>query len=184
MELNALTRWESIGKDLYRGGDVGREIARLKARSTHVEAQRTDTQARRSAYDETMLGGGSEGATPNLRGSRNQLAELEQEERAFLEQWRSLRDKGKRLRIEEERLEQETVPGRSEPDDQPLPPSFNDVFPDGHKAWVYFTYRFLRRFAKGFAFGYFVYSQPQQICEALMRTTEFPSCVLTLGRLF
>ena len=40
MELNALTRWESIGKDLYARGKLGSEIERIKQFSKMLSAAR------------------------------------------------------------------------------------------------------------------------------------------------
>ena len=40
MELNALTRWESIGKDLYAKGQLGHEIERIKQFSQMLSAAR------------------------------------------------------------------------------------------------------------------------------------------------
>ena len=57
MELNALTRWESIGKDLYAKGQLGQEIERIKhfshllaaARKQHRQAKK---QRRSEGEDE------------------------------------------------------------------------------------------------------------------------------------
>jgi len=175
MELNALTRWESIGKDLYQSP----EIARLKARSKRVEAQRDARHAARHIVDERLEGaepasaGGLQGETPPTgKGSYSQLSELEQklaratsagalsaaadaagapttdEERAILATFRALREKGKRLRLEEEIIERSTVQGR-------------EKFSGAEERWVHFFYRLLRRFGKGFLVGYggkFVFS--------------------------
>ena len=40
MEVNALTRWESIGKDLYAKGQLGHEIERIKEFSQMLSAAR------------------------------------------------------------------------------------------------------------------------------------------------
>ncbi|MDR3572119.1 MAG: hypothetical protein P4L81_08130, partial [Candidatus Pacebacteria bacterium] len=138
MELNALTRWESIGKDLYKSGAVGRDIQRLKARSKLVDAHRTERSQTRNEVEETIE---AEGGTPSQ--SRVELTDLEREEAAILAKWRSLREKGKKLRVEEDQLEAEVV--------SDLPAS-KDIFPPGHAPWVYFAYRSIRRFFKGFAF--------------------------------
>lgn len=113
---------------------MGQEIARLKARSKHVAQQRSDEHALAAQYDSTLDGS----ATPTpLRGSRNELAALEREEREFLDKWRALRDKGKKLRIEEESLEQSTVPPENTLDlSDPLRrPQIVDAFPAGHQQW-------------------------------------------------
>ena len=45
MELNALTRWESIGKDLYAKGQLGHEIERIKQFSHMLSAARKQHRA-------------------------------------------------------------------------------------------------------------------------------------------
>ena len=146
MELNALTRWESIGKDLYQSGTVGRDIKSLKARSKHIDKARTERRQQRSEVEETIE---SDAGTPTA--SRVQLSDLEREEAAILAKWRALKEKGKKLRLEEDKLEQEVLN-----DGPSIPSKFYtpDNFPAGHEKWVYFSYRCLRRFAKGFLFGF------------------------------
>lgn len=106
----------------------------MKARSKHVAQQRSDEHAKREEYDSSLDGS----ATPTpLRGSRNELAALEREEREFLDKWRALREKGKKLRIEEESLEASTVPPENTLDlSDPLRrPQIVDAFPAGHQQW-------------------------------------------------
>jgi len=70
----------------------------------------------------TPTGPETRSAVPSARGSRTQLSDLEaqlEEERLLIDKWRRLREQGKKLRIEEERLEQQTVN--------------RDVFPPGHQ---------------------------------------------------
>lgn len=70
----------------------------------------------------TPTGHETRSAVASARGSRTQLSDLEaqlEEERLLIDKWRRLREQGKKLRIEEERLEQQTV--------------HRDVFPPGHQ---------------------------------------------------
>ena len=48
MELSALTRWESIGKDLYARGKLGSEIERIKQFSKMLSAARRKHRQRHS----------------------------------------------------------------------------------------------------------------------------------------
>ena len=63
MELNALTRWESIGKDLYARGKLGSEIERIKQFSKMLSAARkrkrrsVSTSVERPPTEQTGLGG-------------------------------------------------------------------------------------------------------------------------------
>jgi hypothetical protein len=141
MDLNALTRWESLGKDLYQAGQVGREIQSLKRRSKQVDLARSEARSERSKVEETI----EDETTP--KHSRVSLSNLEAEELAILAKFRALRVKGRKLRVEEDSLEREVV--------QSSPSSgSSDLFPKGHQRWVYFAYRSLRRFGKGFLFGF------------------------------
>jgi hypothetical protein len=114
--------------------------------------------------DSATLPGDTSPSTSAARSYSQQLNELEQrlarstgarsapsddhggpateEERAIIAQFRALREKGKRLRLEEEIIERSTVDS--------IRGGRLDKFSGAEERWVHFFYRLLRRFGKGF----------------------------------